>query len=179
MPSDHPDTLQFDRDAEPIIAPPPTEPPEREWYESPWLWAVVVVALLLSIPLLLELTSGGKRSASRARADGAPSASSAASALPAARAPTPAVAASPPSFIEPPRAGDPGTPPPRATPLSVMPRPPEPAPRQTVIKCMEKGGRIVYTQTGACTGSMVPVPIEVDKNVVDSPLPPRAPASRP
>jgi hypothetical protein len=56
----------------------------------------------------------------------------------------------------------------------VTPRPAEPDPRQIVIKCMEPGGRIVYTQTGACTGNMVPVPIDADKNLVDSPAPKRA-----
>lgn len=176
MASDAPDTVQVDHDAEPEL-PPPTdiEPAQREWYESPWLWAAGVVVLLLSIPLLLEVTSGGRKAAATSKplADPAALAASEAAAAPVAE-PT---AAAPVTSFESPRAAE-GGPPPRATPPSVVPRPPEPA-RQMVIKCMEKGGRIVYTQTGACTGSMVPVPIDADKNVVDSStLPPRAAASR-
>ena len=37
--------------------------------------------------------------------------------------------------------------------------------RQMITKCYEKG-RVVYTQTGACTGSMSAVPIDTGKNVV-------------
>jgi hypothetical protein len=37
--------------------------------------------------------------------------------------------------------------------------------RQVITKCYEKG-RVVYTQTGACTGSMSAVPIDTGKNVV-------------
>ncbi|MBL8319263.1 MAG: hypothetical protein JNJ42_12705 [Burkholderiaceae bacterium] len=168
-----------------IVDPPPesdersrasaTVLPAREWYESPLLWAGVVVVVLLSIPMLLELSGGSRNKPTDAKAN-APT-----DLLPLPPAPKPSVPAGPQPSIG---GTAPGAPP-RATPPSVVtPRPTDPDPRQIVIKCMEPGGRIVYTQTGACTGNMVPVPIDADKNVVDSPAPkraasgPRAAASR-
>ena len=171
MATEHVDTV--------IVDPPPDgdersrEPspvlPEREWYESPLLWVGLVVVLLLSIPMLLELSSG-----SRAK-PAAGTASAPTGLLPLPPAPQPSVPAGPQPSIG---GTAPGAPP-RATPPSVVPRPMvEPDSRQIVIKCMEPGGRIVYTQTGACTGNMVPVPIDADKNVVDPLVPKRvAPAA--
>lgn len=145
--------------------------PEREWYESPLLWAGVVVVVLLSIPMLLELSSGSRKLAGAGGKASAPT-----GLLPLPPAPQPSVPAGPQPSIG---GTAPGAPP-RATPPSVVtPRPAEPDSRQIVIKCMEPGGRIVYTQTGACTGNMVPVPIDADKNVVDPLVPKRVPPAAP
>lgn len=173
MATEHPDTV--------IIDPPPDddapsrarEPalPAREWYESPLLWAGVVVVVLLSIPMLLELSSGGRKQAAAGGKASAPT-----DLLPLPPTPQASVSAAPQPSIG---GTAPGAPP-RATPALIAPRPQEPDSRQMVIKCMEPGGRIVYTQTGACTGNMVPVPIDADKNLVDSPAPKRAgPAAAP
>ncbi|MFO1217800.1 MAG: hypothetical protein U1E89_05375 [Burkholderiaceae bacterium] len=174
MASDHPDTV--------IVDPPPGDdqtphdaplapPPPREWYESPLLWAGVVVVVLLSIPALLELTGGSRKAAANKTAAPTGLLPLPPASVPVAKGPEPSIGGTAPGA------------PPRATPPSVAaPRPAEDA-RQMVIKCREPNGRIVYTQTGACTGSMVPVPIDADKNVVESaaPKPPQAapePASR-
>jgi hypothetical protein len=167
MATEHVDTVIVDPPPESDERPraPAAVLPEREWYESPLLWAGVVVVVLLSIPMLLEL-SGGSRTKP---ADGKAAAPTDLLPLP----PTPQ--ASVPAGPQPSIGGTAPGAPPRATPPSVVtPRPAEPDPRQIVIKCMEPGGRIVYTQTGACTGNMVPVPIDADKNLVDSPAPKRA-----
>lgn len=172
MATEQPDTVIVDPqpdDDEPSRAREPVLP-AREWYESPLLWAGVVVVVLLSIPMLLELSSGSRKQA--AAGSGKPSAPTDLLPLPA--SPRASVSAAPQPSIG---GTAPGAPP-RATPALIAPRPPEPDTRQMVIKCMEPGGRIVYTQTGACTGNMVPVPIDTGKNLVDSPAPrPAAPAA--
>jgi len=167
MATEQPDTVIVDQspyDDEPSRAREPVLP-AREWYESPLLWAGVVVVVLLSIPMLLELSSGGRKQAAVGGKASAPT-----DLLPLPPAPQASVSAAPQPSIG---GTAPGAPP-RATPALIAPRPPEVDPKQVVIKCMEPGGRIVYTQTGACTGNMVPVPIDTEKNLVDSPAPKRA-----
>jgi len=173
MATEHVDTVIVDPppDGDERARAPAPALPEREWHESPLLWVGVVVVLLLSIPMLLELSGGSRNKAG----DGKPSAPT--DLLPLPPAPQPSVPAGPQPSIG---GTAPGAPPRAAPPSVVTPRPTEPDARQIVIKCMEPGGRIVYTQTGACTGNMVPVPIDADKNLVDSPAPKRAaPAPRP
>jgi hypothetical protein len=41
-----------------------------------------------------------------------------------------------------------------------------------VAKCIERG-RVVYSQTGECAGSVTAVPIDADKNVVGTDRPAR------
>jgi hypothetical protein len=41
-----------------------------------------------------------------------------------------------------------------------------------VTKCIERG-RVVYSQTGECAGSVTAVPIDADKNVVGADRPAR------
>ena len=167
MASEQPDTVIVDpssQDDDPSLARAPVLR-AREWYESPLLWVGVVVVLLLSIPMLLELSSSSRRQAAAAGKASAPT-----DLLPLPPAPQAPVSAAPQPSIG---GTAPGAPP-RATPALTAPRQTEADPRQVVIKCMEPGGRIVYTQTGACTGNMVPVPIDTETNLVDSPVPKRA-----
>ncbi len=61
MSTDHPDTVQVDSELPPVIVEP--ELPERAWYEKPPFWVAVVVVMLLSIPLLLEISGDKKKPA--------------------------------------------------------------------------------------------------------------------
>lgn len=181
MVTDSPDTVLLDEHPAPRPAPPPPSPvppplppldalPEREWFERPPFWVAVVVLMLLSIPMLVECSSRrGKAPVPLARPDAAASLPAAAAAASAAPAAVVAPVVAPVAGAEGGRAE--GAPP-RATPPSVVnPRSNAAEPnKQMVTKCLENG-RVIYTQTGACTGSMVPVPIDTDKNLVDSPAP--------
>ena len=139
-------------------APPP---PERSPKGRSLLWVGVVVLVFLAVPLFANFAT---RTPVRAKA-------------PVASAPVasaPAVEAA--SAVEAPRAEVQSQP---ATPVPDRPAPlparalPDPA-RQVVTKCIERG-RVVYTQTGDCTGSVSAVPIDTGKNVVG----PGREASRP
>jgi len=188
MATDSPDTVLLDEhpvprsappppsSSSPVPPPPPPPPldglPERTWFEKPPFWVAVVVLMLLSIPMLAECTSRrGKVATPVAR--------------PAPLSAVPSAPASPVAPVVGTEGGRAEGAPPRATPPSVVnPRPNAAEPnKQMVTKCVENG-RVIYTQTGACTGSMVPVPIDTDKNLVDSPAPqlakpPPVSASRP
>lgn len=190
MATDSPDTVLLDEHPVPRPAPPPAPPspvppppplpppdglPERAWFEKPPFWVAVVVLMLLSIPMLAECTSRRGKVATPVKAAQPLSAVPSAPAAPVAPV-APAVGTV---------GGTAEGAPPRATPPSVVnPRPSAAEPnKQMVTKCVENG-RVIYTQTGACTGSMVPVPIDTDKNLVDSPAPqlakpPPVSASRP
>ena len=128
---------------EPLLA-------ERTWKENPLLWIAVVVAVFMAVPFLANWATrtppgAGARSAQAASAP--PAASEAAateSVTPQRDAPAVAVPDRPAPL--PARAvADPG--------------------RQMVTKCVERG-RVVYTQTGECAGSVSAVPIDTSKNVV-------------
>jgi hypothetical protein len=138
---------------------PPTEvdddaPPERTWKENPLLWIGVVVLVFMAVPLFANLSGRTPRPV-------------------AAPASAPAVAAEQPAET---------TPPPAPVETRQVPDKPAPVParapidptRQTVTKCVERG-RVVYTQTGECSGSVSAVPIDSGKNVVG----PASDASRP
>jgi len=128
---------------------PPEEhkPPERSWKENPLLWICVVVAVFMAVPFFAY------RSARVTAAAKTPVQASA----PAAEA-EPPVAESAPPPAEAPRTATP-----RATPVPVRAAPD--TTRQMVTKCVERG-RVVYTQTGRCDGSVSAVPIDAGKNVV-------------
>jgi hypothetical protein len=123
--------------------------PPRTWKENPMIWIGLVVAMFLAVPLLASMATSGKSTAKRAPA---------------------AAAASTPADTEPAAPAVTNTAP---TPAPVVPSDAPPAlraqtndpTRQVITKCYEKG-RVVYTQTGACTGSMSAVPIDTGKNVV-------------
>lgn len=125
--------------------------PARTWQENPLLWIGVVVAVLMAVPFL---ANWAMRDANvTLPKPGAPAASAAIAAPATADAAperaAPAITAAPaPAAAEAPQ------------PL----RAPE-ASRQMVTKCVENG-RVVYTQTGACAGSVTAVPIDPGKNVV-------------
>jgi hypothetical protein len=125
-----------------------TEPsrPERTWKDNPLLWIGVVVAVFMAVPFLANWAT---RPAAKAAAQAA--------SAPAAPAETPEADSATPQ---------------RAAPAAVVDRPaplPARAPadpsRQMVTKCVENG-RVVYTQTGQCAGSVTAVPIDPSKNVV-------------
>lgn len=147
---------------------PPPPPPAREQGRSMLLWIAVVVAVFMAVPLLANLSARAPLHAA-ARAASAPAA--AAEAAPVASAPVrPAQAAAPalPAVVQavPPavqagpatmRAGPEQT----ARPAPALPE----SERQMVTKCVERG-RVVYTQTGECAGSVSALPIDTSKNVV-------------
>jgi len=132
---------------------PPAPPPGKPRRSSLW-WIAAVVAVFMAVPLLASLST---RTPVRARA---PAASEpVAAAEPASEAPARAV----PATV-------------RAAPVRAAPEVPDraaPAParalpepdRQMVTKCVERG-RVVYTQTGECDGSVSALPIDPGKNVV-------------
>lgn len=180
MAPDSPDTVLLDEHPVPrpspppaLAEPPPPDPPhdalpERAWFERPPFWVAAVVLMLLSIPMLVECSGpgSGKKAAASPPMPPKPAPSTAAEVSP---APAPAGA----------EGGRAEGAPPRATPPSVTPVRPSAEPgKQMVTKCVENG-RVIYTQTGACTGSMVPVPIDTEKNLVDSPAPQLRPPSVP
>ena len=123
------------------------EPPERTWKDHPLLWICVVVAVFMAVPFFAN------------RATRAPVA-----AKPALQASAPSVDDEPPTAESTaPQPEAPRTATPRSTPVPARAAP-DPT-RQMVTKCVERG-RVVYTQTGECAGSVSAVPIDTSKNVV-------------
>ncbi|HEX6019955.1 MAG TPA: hypothetical protein VFZ28_17810 [Burkholderiaceae bacterium] len=133
----------------------PAPPPGKPRRSSLW-WIAVVVAVFMAVPLLASLST---RTPVRARA---PAASEpVAAAEPATEAPARTVPATVRAVQAPARAA-PEVPDQAApAPTRVLPEPD----RQMVTKCVERG-RVVYTQTGECDGSVSAVPIDPGKNVV-------------
>jgi hypothetical protein len=143
---------------------------EHTWRNNPMLWVAVVVLVFLAVPLLVECSRNGR--IERAAAKNAQSAASAAEpAAPELAQPT----AAPSAEAQPPPA--PGVVVTR--PAGQPPRPAADGPRQMITKCIERG-RVVYTQTGDCSGSVTAVPIDADKNVVGADRPAReGPGTKP
>jgi hypothetical protein len=140
-------------------------PEASSWRHNPLVWVLLVVAMFLSVPLLSECSMGARR-------DRAAKPAAAASSAEPAAVTEPAVVPSP----EPARTPTAGS---LATPKNVQaaPRPPADGSRQMITKCVERG-RIVYTQTGECSGNVSAVPIDTDKNVVGNEKPAREGAAR-
>ncbi|HET7528402.1 MAG TPA: hypothetical protein VFK10_20860 [Burkholderiaceae bacterium] len=128
-------------------APAPPPPPAREGKQNSLLWVAVVVAVFMAVPFLANWATRTKRVvAPSAQAASAPAAPEQAVAEPVAPPANPAPAV-----------------PDRPAPVPAR-APAEPG-RQMVTKCLENG-RVVYTQTGQCAGSVSAVPIDTSKNVV-------------
>ena len=132
--------------------------PARTWKENPLIWIALVVAMFMAVPLLASMATRDKAPKTRAAAP--------------ASAPADESTAEPPAVAVPTAAPAPDTtstaPSPPAANVNQLPpnlRPQTDASRQMITKCYENG-RVVYTQTGACTGSMTAVPIDTGKNVV-------------
>src|SRR5512138_953625 len=158
----HTEAIQHDADDLPP-APPRAAMIEAErntWRHNPLVWVLLVVAMFLSVPLLSECSHGTRRE----RAVKPEAAASVAE---------PAAVAEPsePSAPAEPARVPTGS---QATPKTVQaaPRPPADGTRQVITKCVERG-RIVYTQTGECSGSVSAVPIDTGKNVVGNEKPAR------
>ena len=131
--------------------------PARTWKESPVIWIALVVAMFMAVPLLASMATrdtATKSSKPRAQAP----ASAPADPEPAQATAVPVVAPAPAREIVAPTPGNVSDLPPNL-------RPQTDASRQMITKCYENG-RVVYTQTGACTGSMTAVPIDTGTNVV-------------
>lgn len=130
------------------------------WKENPLIWIALVVAMFLAVPLLANMS--GRDGAATKRVPAAAAASAPAEDTAAVEAPVAAPAA--PSIVP---ANAPPSPPAalKSDAPPVMRAQATDPTRQMVTKCYEKG-RVVYTQTGACTGSMSAVPIDTGKNVV-------------
>ena len=135
--------------------------PPRTWKENPMIWIGLVVAMFLAVPLLASMATSGKPAAKRAPAAAAASA-------PADTAPAPPAVTTTATPTAAPVVDNraPTTAPvvPRDAPPALRAQTNDPT-RQVITKCFENG-RVVYTQTGACTGSMSAVPIDTGKNVV-------------
>jgi hypothetical protein len=132
--------------------------PARTWKENPLVWIALVVAMFMAVPLLASLSGGDKPAPPKPRAENAakPPADDA--------APAPAVVV-PTAAPAPANTAAPSPPAPSVEQLPPNLRPQTDASRQMITKCYENG-RVVYTQTGKCTGSMSAVPIDTGKNVV-------------
>ena len=130
------------------------------WKENPLIWIALVVAMFLAVPLLASMSTRGGTPAKR------PPAAAAASAPVEDVSPAAAPIAAPPTATVVPANTAPSPPAAFASdvPPAMRAQATDPT-RQMVTKCYEKG-RVVYTQTGACTGSMSAVPIDTGKNVV-------------
>jgi hypothetical protein len=118
------------------------------------IWVVLVVAMFLAVPLLTECSMDGRLGRD------------------AAAKPVPAPAVGPPAAQAPAAAPDTAVPTspqqPSGTAVRAGAQPARPAAdgaRSMVTKCLENG-RVIYTQTGQCGGSVSAVPIDADKNVV-------------
>ena len=138
---------------EPAMRPPEAiEPllPPRSWKENSLLWIGVVVAVFMAVPFLASWATRTPPAAGARNAQ----------------------AASAPSAAPEPVAAESAAPQPNA-PAAAVPDRPAPLParaladpgRQVVTKCVDRG-RVVYTQTGECAGSVSAVPIDTSKNVV-------------
>jgi hypothetical protein len=123
--------------------------PARTWKDNPLLWIGVVVAVFMAVPLFANW-------AQRAPAGTGARAGQAASAPSSAPEPTATEVPSAPRDV-------PADVPDRPAPLPA--RAPADPSRQMVTKCIDRG-RVVYTQTGECAGSVSAVPIDPSKNVV-------------
>jgi hypothetical protein len=123
-------------------------PPERTWKENPLLWIAVVVAVFMAVPFL---ANWGTRKPAGANAHNAQAAS----------VPVDAPEQATPESAVPER----GAPVVADRPAPLPARPPADPGRQVVTKCIDRG-RVVYTQTGECAGSVSAVPIDTSKNVV-------------
>jgi hypothetical protein len=132
--------------------------PARTWKENPLVWIALVVAMFMAVPLLASFATRDKP-APKARAE-APASTPAQDESAAAPVAVPTAAPAPGNVNTAPS-------PPAANVNQLPPnlRPQTDASRQMIAKCYENG-RVVYTQTGACTGSMTAVPIDTGKNVV-------------
>ena len=131
--------------------------PARTWKENPLIWIALVVAMFMAVPLLASMATRDK-AAAKARAQSAASA-------PEESAPAPEVAV---PTAAPAPVNTTAAPSPPAANVNELPpnlRPQTDASRQMITKCYENG-RVVYTQTGKCTGSMTAVPIDTGKNIV-------------
>lgn len=121
---------------------------ERTWRHNPLIWIVLVVAMFIAVPLLASWSSERR----------APVAA------------LPAAAAKPAAALVPADA-----------PVTVAPlpsaKPQAESSRQMVTKCVDRG-RVIYTQTGECNGSITAVPIDADKNVVGANPPARTAPER-
>jgi hypothetical protein len=124
--------------------------PERTWKDNPLLWIGVVVAVFMAVPFLANWATRTPPGAGARNAQ-------AASAPPAAPEPLAAEGATPQRTASAPAVPD------RPAPLPARALA-DPG-RQMVTKCVERG-RVVYTQTGECAGSVSAVPIDTSKNVV-------------
>jgi len=114
---------------------------------------ILVVAMFLAVPLLTECSM-----------DGRVGRDAAAKSVPASAVAQPPV--QPPAAT--PDAAVPTSPQPTGAPVRTGAQPARPAAddaRSMVTKCLENG-RVIYTQTGHCGGSVSAVPIDADKNVV-------------
>jgi hypothetical protein len=142
--------------------------PARTWKENPLIWIALVVAMFMAVPLLASMaTRDGPAKPPKPRAE-APASSPANPAVDAAQATAvPVVAPAPAREVVSPTPGNVKDLPPNL-------RPQTDASRQMITKCYENG-RVVYTQTGACTGSMTAVPIDTSKNVIGPGGAPAAP----
>jgi hypothetical protein len=144
--------------------------PARTWKENPLIWIALVVAMFMAVPLLASMaTRNTAVTPPKPRAE-AP-ADSPADAAPAQADAVPVVAP----------AATPARPMATPTPGNVSELPPNLRPqtdasRQMITKCYENG-RVVYTQTGKCTGSMTAVPIDTGKNLVGPGGAPAAPGA--
>lgn len=123
--------------------------PERTWKDNPLLWIGVVVLVFMAVPFLANMATRVPKVTHKP-------ATEAASAPPSTSEPTDADAASA-------QRSAPATVADRPAPLPA--RAPADPSRQMVTKCVENG-RVVYTQTGQCAGSVTAVPIDPGKNVV-------------
>jgi hypothetical protein len=154
MPEDyrHTEPVQVHETVEPMQPAEAVEQllPERTWKENPLLWIAVVVTVFMAVPFLANWATRTPPVAGARNVQAA----SAPQAAPEQAAAEGAAAASP-------------------APAAVVPDRPAPLParavadpgRQMVTKCVERG-RVVYTQTGECAGSVSAVPIDTSKNVV-------------
>jgi hypothetical protein len=160
MPTRSGEAAEEDEDQDLRRPPEPAPVIEHTWRNNPLLWVAVVVLVFLAVPLLVECSRNGRLE--RAAAKSAQAAASAAEAAPEVAEP-----AAPPS-TEPQPQPSPGVVVTR--PAGQPPHPGTEGPRQMITKCIERG-RVVYTQTGDCTGSVTAVPIDADKNVVGTDRP--------
>ena len=142
--------------------------PERTWKENPLIWIALVVAMFMAVPLLTSIATRDKAVTPKARVQTVTEPPVEVSA-PAPAVVVPAVA---PATVN--ANAAPSPPAPNVNQLPPNLRPQTDASRQMITKCYENG-RVVYTQTGACTGSMTAVPIDTGKNVIgpgNAPAPP-------
>lgn len=136
---------------------------ERTWRNNPMLWVAVVVVVFLAVPLLVQCSRNDRIDRATAkRAQQPPAAAS--EAVPEAVLPIDSANAETPPR---PSQGVVVT-----RPAGQPPHPVADGPRQLITKCIERG-RVVYTQTGECAGSVTAVPIDADKNVVGADRPAR------